>query len=392
MPREVPEFCRGCAILATLFGSAAIRPFPREVSMARVIAAGIRFSLLLTAFLSTSLQFSLADPLTETDEQEVVAPVDLPCLSSDPAVPRPDNAPGATEPCTNLGQAELAGARTFLLETARIGNTMLRQGPELAIARLHPQFVIRLAAAIREAREAGLSAGIFSAYRPPVFGVGGFSDKFNSLHSYGLAVDMYGVGSPGSAEANRWHEVAARHGIVCPYGPRNRTEWNHCQPTSVKKVVKSNPLRETITAEGPRSLEDMFTVGSTVIANTPESVLSLMSRPGLGEPPPQGSTPEAPHIFGSSSLGRRERVSMNAARSGFTVRRAHSRAGLGLSRQPAGEPPQLQSATVIARARLKRLSAEYARTDWARHIAVLRRTRARTIPHPAPARAAAGDA
>jgi hypothetical protein len=360
--------------------------------MARAIAAGIRLSLLVTALLSTSLQLSLAGPVTETDEQEVVAPVDPPCSSVDPAIPRPDNAPASTELCTSLGQAELAAARTFLLETARIGNTMQRQGPELAIARLHPEFVIRLAAAIREAREAGLSAGIFSAYRPPAFGVGGFSDKFNSLHSYGLAVDMYGVGKPGSTEANRWHEIAASHGIVCPYGPRNRTEWNHCQPTSVKIVVKSNPLRETITAEGPRSLENMFTVGSTVIANTPESALPLMSSPAVGEPPMQARlTPPAPHNPGSS-LGRRERVSMNAAPSGLTAPRTRSHARVASLRQTAAQPPQLQSATEAARARLKRLSAEYARTDWARHIAVLRRTRARPIPHPGPARAAARDA
>jgi hypothetical protein len=203
---------------------------------------------------------------------------------------------------------------------------------------------------------------------------------------------MYGVGGPGSVEANRWHEVAARHGIVCPYGPWNRTEWNHCQPTSVKIVAKSNPLRETITAQGPRSLEDMFAVGNTVIADTQESALSLMSSPAVGEPPTQAGTLQAPHNFGSSSFGRPERVSMNAARSGLTVRRTRSGTRVGLLRHSAAQPPQLQSATQAARARLKRLSAEYARTEWARHIAVLRRTRARPMPHPGPVRAAARDA
>jgi hypothetical protein len=57
------------------------------------------------------------------------------------------------------------------------------QGPERAIGLPHPAFVNRLAAAIAEARSAGLPfAGIFSAYRPPAFGVGGFVDKFHSLH------------------------------------------------------------------------------------------------------------------------------------------------------------------------------------------------------------------
>ena len=119
---------------------------------------------------------------------------------------------------------------------------MVRQGPDLAIERLHPEFAKRLAGAIQSARRVGLTeAGIFSAYRPPVFEVGGFADKYYSLHAYGLAVDMAGIGRPGSPEAQQWHEIAAGYGIVCPYGYRNRMEWNHCQPThlTVRKVGKS---------------------------------------------------------------------------------------------------------------------------------------------------------
>jgi hypothetical protein len=162
--------------------------------------------------------------------------------------------------------AELADARAYLIETASLGYTMTRQGRQLAIERLHPEFAIRLADALREARESGLpDAGIFSAYRPPAFGVGGFSDKFNSLHAYGLAVDLAGIGGPGSAEAQRWHEIAARHGVICPYGAHNSAEWNHCQPTSLKIVMADNPLRETITAEGPRSLDEMFEAGNALV-------------------------------------------------------------------------------------------------------------------------------
>jgi hypothetical protein len=95
---------------------------------------------------------------------------------------------------------ELAEARSYLIQTASPGYTMAKQGVELAIERLHPEFAICLTKALREARDYGLRAGIFSAYRPPAFGVGGFSDKFNSLHAYGLAV-LYGIGRPGSVEA-----------------------------------------------------------------------------------------------------------------------------------------------------------------------------------------------
>ena len=162
---------------------------------------------------------------------------------------------------------ETARARAYLIETATPGYTMTRQGPERAIGRLHPEFVRRLAAVIAEARGAGLpSAGIFSAYRPPAFGIGGFADKFHSLHTYGLAVDVTGIGAPGTASALLWHEIAAKHGVICPYGPYNLVEWNHCQPTWVKIILPDNPLRDTVTADGPISLEDMFEIGYSLIA------------------------------------------------------------------------------------------------------------------------------
>jgi hypothetical protein len=153
---------------------------------------------------------------------------------------------------------------------------MTLQGAELAIGRLHPEFAVRLEHAIREARSEGLAfAGVFSAYRPPAFGVGGFSDKFNSLHTYGLAVDMRGIGRPGSPEAQLWHHIAARNGVVCPYGPRDRAEWNHCQPTSVKMILAENPLRETVTSAGPSDVESMFDAGNPLIEDMASAADSL---------------------------------------------------------------------------------------------------------------------
>jgi hypothetical protein len=169
-------------------------------------------------------------------------------------------------------------ARAYLVMTARPGDTMMRQGPEVAIERLHPEFAQRLAGAIRAARSAGLSdAGIFSAYRPPVFGVGGFANKYYSLHAYGLAVDMHGIGRPGSAEARQWHEIAARHGIVCPYGYRNRAEWNHCQPTHLVAVKAESPLRDTIVASGPIDLQRMFETGARFIADVGSALTGVVA-------------------------------------------------------------------------------------------------------------------
>jgi hypothetical protein len=53
--------------------------------------------------------------------------------------------------------------------------------------------------------------------------------------------------------------------VICPYGPHNLLEWNHCQPTRVKIIPAENPLRETVTSDGPISLEGMFEVGYSLI-------------------------------------------------------------------------------------------------------------------------------
>jgi hypothetical protein len=203
----------------------------------------------------------------------LVAPAHNLALAGEP----PSQIIAATAPEIDAN-VTIEAARAYLLETARPGDTMMRQGPEIAIERLHPEFARRLAGAIRAARKAGLSdAGIFSAYRPPVFGVGGFADKFYSLHAYGLAVDMYGIGRAGSAEARQWHEIAAQHGIVCPYGFRNRAEWNHCQPTHLVAVKAESPLRGTIVASGPIDLERMFETGTRFIADIKSALTSIIA-------------------------------------------------------------------------------------------------------------------
>jgi hypothetical protein len=200
------------------------------------------------------------------------------CSSDDVVMYQPNLSAGGEPACESSSRtpAEIAEARGYVIETASPGYTMTLQGAELAIGRLHPEFVVRLANAIREARNIGLPfAGVFSAYRPPAFGVGGFSDKFNSLHTYGLAVDMRGIGWPGSPEAQLWHEIAARNGVICPYGPRDRAEWNHCQPTSLKIILPENPLRDTVSAAGPFDLRNMFEAGNAVIDDMASAADSL---------------------------------------------------------------------------------------------------------------------
>jgi hypothetical protein len=220
-------------------------------------------------------------------------------------VSRPSSASESPCPAHAREAGETARARAYLIATATPGYTMMRQGPERAIGWLHPEFVNRLAAAIAEARGSGLPfAGIFSAYRPPAFGVGGFADKFHSLHTYGLAVDVTGIGAPGTPYALLWHEIAARHGVICPYGPHNLLEWNHCQPTRVKIILAENPLRETVTADGPISLEGMFEVGYSLIAASDSIGGPTADPPAHFFKPPQARTavPVEPRITAAANM------------------------------------------------------------------------------------------
>jgi hypothetical protein len=233
-------------------------------------------ALLALAMMPLSPSAALSDP-SGADPSTPVTPAPA-CSSNEAASPQAEPSSSGGLACEDAERTheEIADARAYVIETASPGYTMTLQGPELAIGRLHPEFVVRLANAIREARGAGLPfAGVFSAYRPPAFGVGGFSDKFNSLHTYGLAVDMQGIGRPGSPEALLWHEIAARNGVVCPYGPHDRAEWNHCQPTGVKMILAQNPLRETVSAAGPFDLESMFEAGNRMIESMASAAESL---------------------------------------------------------------------------------------------------------------------
>lgn len=165
--------------------------------------------------------------------------------------------------------------RHYLAETATPGGTMMTQGVEESLACLHPEFVKALAAAIRQAREEGMEeAGIFSACRPPKLGVGGFSDKHKSLHAYGLAVDMHGIGRPGSKQSKQWHDIAIKNKLVTPYGWRHRAEWNHYQGTGLVGVPKSHPLRVHITAAGPIDLFSMWAAQVSLLFTEPERIVS----------------------------------------------------------------------------------------------------------------------
>jgi hypothetical protein len=172
------------------------------------------------------------------------------------------------QPAAPLPKSAVEEAKAYLIATATPGYTMTRQGAEVAIGRLHPGFAVKLAETVRRAREEGMAgAGVFSAYRPPAFGIGGFRDKFDSLHSYGLAADITGIGRAGSPSAHRWHQIVLEVGLYLPYGPDHRVEFNHTQ--FIPPRIAPRELRETIMADGPIDLRTMW-LTSGVDAHVPE--------------------------------------------------------------------------------------------------------------------------
>ena len=57
-----------------------------------------------------------------------------------------------------------------------------------------------------------------------------------------------------------------RVGLYLPYGPDNRAEFNHFEPTNAKLVVAEVPsLRRMITADGPKDVEKMWKVAEAVM-------------------------------------------------------------------------------------------------------------------------------
>ena len=206
--------------------------------------------------------------------------VDVPFLdlATLPDLRLPGQPAAVSAPPAASQEREVAEARAYLVATATPGATMARQGPEVALGRLHPALAVRLAEAIRAARANGLSrAGVFSAYRPPSYSVGGFRDKFSSLHSYGLAVDVTGIGAAGSRWARVWERCARAVGLYVPYGPNSRSEFNHTQLVPIR--VAGRALRATITAAAPRDLRAMWLasgVGDRVPVPQPVSSARLL--------------------------------------------------------------------------------------------------------------------
>jgi hypothetical protein len=106
------------------------------------------------------------------------------------------------------------------------------------VAYMNPDFVVRLATAIQQARAQGLMVYLLSGYREPGDHPSAYDLAGNSSHEYGLAADIAGLGAAGSVAAQRWQKIAEANGLSNPYGIGNPTEFNHWQ-------LPTRPLEQT---------------------------------------------------------------------------------------------------------------------------------------------------
>ena len=103
---------------------------------------------------------------------------------------------------------------------------------------LNPEFAIRLATAIQQARAQGIPASLASGYRDENQTGSAYDARGDSSHSYGLASDIGGLDGPGGALTQRWAQIAQANGISNPYGTGNAAEFNHWQ-------LPAQPLEQT---------------------------------------------------------------------------------------------------------------------------------------------------
>jgi len=123
---------------------------------------------------------------------------------------------------------EKKGARAYLVEDRepRLHHDACKDR-RWRSARLHPEFAVR-AGTTRSARLGSAGAAVRKrVFRPlsgrrPIRRRAAFSNKFNSLHTYGLAVDMRGIGTPRIGRSGSYGTTSPpkkRRGWCVPYGP-----------------------------------------------------------------------------------------------------------------------------------------------------------------------------
>ena len=103
---------------------------------------------------------------------------------------------------------------------------------------MNPEFAVRLATAIQQARAEGIPVSLTSGYRSDDTTGSTYDAGGNSSHGYGLAGDVGGLDGPNGKLTTRWGQIASANGLSNPYGIGNEAEFNHWQ-------LPPQPLEQT---------------------------------------------------------------------------------------------------------------------------------------------------
>jgi hypothetical protein len=115
---------------------------------------------------------------------------------------------------------------------------------------LHPDYAVRMANAIKQARAAGLPVTLQSGFRTPDVTGSGYDSAGYSLHGYGASGDVGGIGGAGSPQAQKWAKIAQSNGLSNPYGVGNPQEYNHWQLVPWKLESRPDIQAKLIAAKG----------------------------------------------------------------------------------------------------------------------------------------------
>lgn len=145
---------------------------------------------------------------------------------------------------TNYDLSDPAQARAYLSSLSshafRLGDTSF----------LHPDFAVKMANAVQQARAAGLPVTVQSGYRANPTTGSKYDAEGYSLHGYGAAMDVGGIGGAGSPQAQQWAQIAQKNGIYNPYGVGNTAEFNHWQMVPWKLENRPDVQNAIVSAGG----------------------------------------------------------------------------------------------------------------------------------------------
>lgn len=164
------------------------------------------------------------------------------------------------------------------------------------VSNMNPDFAARLAAAIKQARDAGLPVGVMSGYRDDSTTGSPYDAGGNSSHGYGLASDISGLDGPNGKITNAWAQIASANGLHNPYGVGNKAEFNHWQLppqpleqtpdllSSLKAARSTGDWNKVWAAAAPLTGGGTPSVDARVAATANTASLSPPSRPSSTTP------------------------------------------------------------------------------------------------------------